>query len=299
MIIFWLMCAVFVAIALAFVLPPLLQESGKKPDERGRPEANIAVYRDQISELEADQRNGIISREQYEQDRDELERRLLEDVATPDEPVTKSAKPVKAGRGAVYAVALGIPLVALALYFRVGNPNAISASPTTVRSQPAGPVSPQGAGPRSQQQIEANVAALAKRLEQNPNDAEGWIMLARSYGSLEKYRDASAAYAKATALKSNDADLLADYAFALAMANGQQLQGEPTELIDKALKLDPESPKAIELAGSAAFQAKDYGRAVTYWQKLLKKAPANSEVAKSLSQRISEAQTLAKTSVQK
>jgi len=290
MIIFWLMCAVFVAIALAFVLPPLLQGSGKKPDERGRPEANIAVYRDQIAELEADQRNGIISREQYEQDRDELERRLLEDVATPDEPSTKSAKPVKAGRGVVYAVALGIPIVALSLYFRVGNPNAISSA--TARSQPTGPVSQQGAGQRSQQQIEANVAALAKRLEQNPNDAEGWIMLARSYGSLEKYGDANAAYAKATALKSNDADLLADYAFALAMANGQQLQGEPTELIDKALKLDPESPKALELAGSAAFQAKDYGRAVTYWQKLLKKAPANSEVAKSLSERISEAQTL-------
>ncbi|MGI9168032.1 MAG: c-type cytochrome biogenesis protein CcmI [Pyrinomonadaceae bacterium] len=291
MIIFWLMCAVFVAIALAFVLPPLLQGSGKKPDERGRPEANIAVYRDQIAELEADQRNGIISREQYEQDRDELERRLLEDVATPDEPSTRSAKPVKAGRGVVYAVALGVPIVALSLYFRVGNPDAISAS-ATARSQPTGPVSQQGAGQRSQQQIEANVAALAKRLEQNPNDAEGWIMLARSYGSLEKYGDASAAYAKATALKSNDADLLADYAFALAMANGQQLQGEPTELIDKALKLDPESPKALELAGSAAFQAKDYGRAVTYWQKLLKKAPANSEVAKSLSERISEAQTL-------
>lgn len=298
MIIFWLMCAVFVAIALAFVLPPLLQGLGKKPDERGRKEANIAVYRDQIAELEADQRNGIISREQYAQDRDELERRLLEDVSTPDELITKSAKPVMAGRGAVYAVALGIPIIALALYFRVGNPNAISASPTA-RSQPTGPVNPQGAGQRSQQQIEANVAALAKRLEQNPNDAEGWTMLARSYGALEKYSDASAAYAKATALKSDDADLLADYAFALAMTNGQQLQGQPTELIDKALKLDPESPKALELAGSAAFQVKDYGRAVTYWQKLLKKAPANSEVAQSLSERIREAETLAKNSVQK
>ena len=66
------------------------------------------------------------------------------------------------------------------------------------------------------------------------------------------------------------------------MAKGQQLQGQPAELIDKALKLDPENAKALELAGSAAFEIKDYKRAIDYWQKLLKKVPANSEVAQSL-----------------
>jgi cytochrome c-type biogenesis protein CcmH len=289
MITYWLICAIFVAIALAFVLPPLLQGFSKKSDEGSRRQSNIAVYRDQIGELEADLRNGIISREQYEQDRDELERRMLEDVSI-TEPVIELAKPVTGGRGAVYAVALGIPLLAIALYFRVGNPNAISATPA-VRAQATTPVTP--TGEVSQQQIEANVAKLAKRLEESPNDVQGWTMLARSYAMLEKYGEASAAYAKATALKGDNADLWADYAFALAMAKGQKLLGQPVELIDKALKLDPENAKALELAGSAAFEAKDYKQAVNYWQKLLKKVPANSEVAQSLNDRIKEAETLA------
>ena len=294
MITFWLICAILVAIALAFVLPPLLQAFSKKSDEGSRKQSNIAVYRDQLGELDADMRNGIISREQYEQDHDELERRMLEDISVAESGM-ELANPASGGRGAVYAVALGIPLLAIALYFRVGTPNAISAPPpgNPASNQVTSPMDP--SGQVSQQQIEANVAKLAKRLEQSPNDAQGWSMLGRSYLTLEKYDEASAAFAKATSLKADNADLWADYAFALAMAKGQQLQGQPAALIDKALKLDPENAKALELAGSAAFEVKDYKRAIDYWQKLLKKVPANSEVAKSLGDRIKEAETLAKS----
>jgi cytochrome c-type biogenesis protein CcmH len=137
------------------------------------------------------------------------------------------------------------------------------------------------------------VAELARRLEQNPNDVQGWMMLARSYLSLEKYSEASRAYAKATELKSDDAGLWADYAIALAMAQGQKLQGQPVQLIDKALQLDPDNPKALELAGNAAFEAGDYKRAIDYWEKLMKQAPANSEVAGALSEKINEAKTRA------
>jgi cytochrome c-type biogenesis protein CcmH len=121
-------------------------------------------------------------------------------------------------------------------------------------------------------------------------------MLGRSYTTLEKYREAADAYAKATALKSDDADLWADYAFALGMANGQQLQGAPLEVINKALKLDPENAKALELAGTAEFQAKNYNQAIDHWQKILVKAPPNSELAQALSQRINEAKALAGSS---
>ncbi|MGH9970300.1 MAG: c-type cytochrome biogenesis protein CcmI [Pyrinomonadaceae bacterium] len=283
--IFWLVCAVFVAIALAFVLPPLLPGAGKKAHDAGQKEANIAVYRDQIAELTTDLGNGLISREQYEQDRVEMERRMLDDVASSSEGKRK-AKPEREGRRAVYLVALGLPVLAVAIYLRIGNPNATS---TTVPSQPATTAS----GEVSQQRIEANVAALARRLEQNSNDVQGWIMLARSYTALAKYKEASQAYARATALKTDDADLWADYAFVLATANGEKLAGEPTEIIAKALKLDPENPKALELAGIAAFEVKDYKRAIDYWQKLMNKLSPNSEEALSLSQRIQEAQTRA------
>ena len=117
-------------------------------------------------------------------------------------------------------------------------------------------------------------------------------MLARSYTSLEKYTDASNAYARAAALKTDDADLLGDFAFALAMTNGRQLQGQPFELIKKALRIDPQNAKALELAGSAEFQAKNYKQAIGYWQKVLDRTPADSELARTLSQNINEAKAL-------
>lgn len=285
MIVFWLVCAIFVAIALAFVLPPLLQASDAKADANSQKEANIAVYRDQISELETDLANGIVTREQFDQDRDEIERRLLEDVTYSPSVSTKPLKRSTEGRGAIYAVALGLPILAVAFYLRVGNPNATPTVPTV----PAPAMVPAANGEFSQERIEANVASLAKRLEQNPGDSQGWSMLARSYTEMGRYAEASAAYAKATALKSDDADLWADYAFVLAMASEKRLQGKPVELIKKALQLDPENPKALELAGSAAFEEQEYKQAIEYWEKLLKKVPANSEVAESLSQRINEA----------
>lgn len=281
MITFWLVSAAMVAIALAFVLPPLLERSNKKKAHAGRDvgAANIAVYRDQLKELESDLKNGIISSEQYEQDRDDIERRLLEDVSSSAERSGTKASGAQS-RSPAYAVALAFPVLAVVLYLQVGNPNASSQAPTT---------SPSMAGEFSQQRIEANVAALAKRLEQNPNDVQGWTMLARSYLSMEKWSEASNAYARVTELKSDDAELWADYAIAVAMAQGQRLSGRPVELIEKALQLDPKNLKALELAGNAAFETRDYQRAIEYWERLMKEVPANSEIGDSVSKKIDEA----------
>ena len=288
MMIFWLVCATFVAIGVAFVLPPLLQRSDKAPetDETSSKEANVEVYRDQLVELQADLNNGLISEEQYQQDRQEYERRLLDDVATAED-VGKSSN----SRNLAYTLALALPLVAVLFYLRVGHPSALSATPAPAgrAMTAAAPAAEQDAAGFSPQRIEANVAALAKKLEENPNDVAGWIMLGRSYNSLGKYSEASAAYEKATALKSDDADLWADYAFNLAMANGKRLAGKPTEIINKALKLDPENPKALELAGSAAFEAKDFRAAIKHWEKLLSRTADDPEISKALSERIADA----------
>jgi cytochrome c-type biogenesis protein CcmH len=292
MILFWLICAGLVAIALAFVLPTLLQHLPEDASAVGKKEANLDVYRDQLSELEADLQNGIISSEQYQQDRDEIERRLLEDVSPADEVSKKPSNQPAPSRASVYATALVIPLAAVVLYLLVGNSAAFSGAATTAQPAPFAGDS-QGNPQMSQQQIEANVGLLAKRLEQNPGDVEGWIMLARSYMTLQKYTDATSAYSKAAALKTNDADLLADYAFAMAMANGRQLQGQPLELVKKALQIDPQNAKALDLAGNAEFQARNYKQAIDYWQKVLARTPADSELARTLSQNINEAKTLA------
>jgi len=288
MILFWVICALMVVVALAFVLPPLLQRPDAKEAEQEQKEANVAIYRDQLSELEADLGNEIVSHEQFEQDRDEIERRLLEDTSVVT-AATQSPKDTNGKRGMVYALALALPLVATVFYLKVGDLKAISKS----AEDAANPVSGTASSNPSSQQIEANVAALAKRLETNPSDGRGWSMLARSYSSMEKYAEASNAYAKATALAPNDADLLAEYAFANAMANGRRLQGKSLDLVNQALKLDPENLKALELAGSAAFQSKDYKQAIEYWQRLLKKMPADSEVAEAVNKRLEEAKSLA------
>lgn len=289
MMIFWLICAVFVGIGLAFLLPPLLQRETENvsPDSSSK-EANVEVYRDQLAELQNDLKNGLISEDQYQQDRQEFERRLLEDVAVKDTPATIK---FSTSRNLVYIIALALPVIAVVFYLRVGHPSAFSATPVPAgRSRAAPTPSETDAAGFSPQRIEANVSALAKKLEQNPNDAAGWSMLGRSYSSLGKYSEASAAYKKAVDLKSDDADLLADYAFALAMANEKKLAGEPTEIIKKALKIDPENPKVLELAGSAAFEAKDYKLAINYWEKLLKKVSSDPEISQALSERIAKAQ---------
>ncbi len=291
MILFWVICAVFILIALAFILPPALQRSAQSDQkiEDERKQANIAVYRDQLAELKADLQNGIMSEEQYAQDRDEIERRLLED--------TKSAQSAKSeqkptavavtARSTAYALGIAIPLAAIVFYLNIGNPKSItgeSAAPSAGNAAPA---------QRTQAQIEANVAKLAQRLKENPSDAQGWTMLARSYSSMERFADAAGAYAMASQLSPNNADLWAEYAFATGMAAGRSLEGRPMELINQALKVDPENAKALQLAGSAAYQAKDYKKAVDYWERVLKRVPPGSEVAQTLASQINEAKTLA------
>ncbi len=291
MMIFWLLCAMFVAIGLAFVLPPLLQRSEKETDgaDNSSKEANVEVYRDQLAELQSDLSNGLISEEQYKQDRQEFELRLLEDVKTTDRAVPVKSKH---SRSLVYILAFALPVVAVVFYSRVGHPSALSASPAPAGRSMASPqTAANEEGDFSPQRIEANVAALAKKLEENPNDVAGWIMLGRSYSSLEKFSEASAAYKKATTLKSGDADLLADYAVVLALAKGKSLLGEPTDVINQALKIDPENPKALELAGAAAFEAKDFTLAIKHWQKLLNKTDPDSERGRALTERIAEAKT--------
>ena len=289
MILFWVICAVMILIALVFVLPPALQrseQSNRETDDE-RKKANIAVYRDQLSELEADVKNGIVSEEQYAQDREEIERRLLEDVATTN--TKKTVVPAVSARGTAYLLGIALPLVAIIFYLNIGNPKAAGGEAPVAAPQ-AGPGAP---GARTQEQIEANVEKLAERLKSNPSDVQGWTMLARSYSSMERFGEAAGAYAKVTELKPNDADLWTEYAFATAMAQGRSLEGKPMELIQQALKVEPENAKALQLAGSAAFQARDYNKAIDYWNRVLKQVPADSEAGRELAAQINEAKTLA------
>jgi cytochrome c-type biogenesis protein CcmH len=291
MILFWVLCAGFIVIALAFILPPLLNNASEKEKavaDIDRKEANITVYRDQLEELKGDLNNGIVSQEQFDQDSEDIKRRLLEDTSAGQ---SRSLGKSVTSRGTAYALALAIPVVAVVFYLKVGSPQGISGAPVTqAAAQPAR----MGSGERSAEQIAANVDKLAEKLKSNPSDVTGWTMLARSYTSMERFGEATGAYAKATELNPNDADLWAEYAFATAMAGNRQIDGKALELVNRALKVDPDNAKGLQLAGTAAFDAKDYKKAIELWQRVLNKTPAGSDVAQAISARIDEAKRLSK-----
>lgn len=287
MILFWVICGAMLFVALFFVLPPALRsDAGKSKDDNARRDANVAVYRDQLKELEADRRNGIVSEEQYAQDRDDIERRLLEDTAT-SSSTTNTTKISATARKHAYMIGVGLSLVAVIFYLRVGTPDGITNAATTPAARTATPSA--ASGERSQAQIEANVEALAKRLQSNPADAQGWTMLARSYASMQRFGEAAGAYAKATELTTDNADLWAEFALVTAMASDRKLEGKPTELVERALKIDPNNQRALGLAGNAAYEAKNYQKAIDYWQRLLKQVPENSEAGQIITSRINEA----------
>jgi cytochrome c-type biogenesis protein CcmH/NrfG len=171
----------------------------------------------------------------------------------------------------------------------LGTPKALD--PATLVAQP----SPGQAGQAavSPAQIEAMVARLAEKLKTQPDDANGWRMLARSYETLRRFDQAVDAYRHLLQLAPNDADALVDYAVTLAMSSGQSLSGEPEKLIHRALAIDPGNVQALALAGSAAFERRDYAQAIQPWRKILAQAPADSDIARSIAASIAKAEALA------
>jgi cytochrome c-type biogenesis protein CcmH len=266
---FWLAAAALAAVVLILLIRPLRKE---RSEDVSRRDANIGIYRDQLRELDADLASGLLAPADYERARRELEARALQD-ATPEPP----AAPRRA-RAAAWTIGAAVPMVALGVYLFVGSPGAISPEP-----DPHALVA---------QQLEGMVERLAAKMQERPDDVEGWKLLGRSYAVLGRYPEAADAYAKAAARAPRDAQLLADFADALAMARGRSLEGEPEKLVARALELDPANLKALGLAGTAAFARKDYARAAAQWEKMLAHVPADSEDARDIRANVAQARSM-------
>lgn len=275
--VFWVISALLVACALAFLLVPLLRKTGGRAIVT-RDAINVSVYRDQLRELDADLASGAISRESHADALRDIERRILEDTAGERGGVTRTS----GGRRAAVAAALSVPVLAVALYAFVGTPQAFLPEADTPHTVDAS-------------QVEAMVERLAQRMRENPDDPQGWVMLARSYAVMERFPEAAKAYAAAIERVPNDAQLLADYADTLAMAQGRNLEGEPERLIAKALEIDPNNVKALALGGTIAFEKGDYGQAATLWERIVRDAPPDSPLAQSVRASIEKARALAAT----
>ena len=224
--------------------------------------------------------NGRIDRDQLELAQTDIAKRvLLEERAIAADlpsPATKKIKMLIP----VLLISIGLPILALSLYLIVGSPFAIDAPQRTTQNIP------------SQQDIEGMVERLAEKLKSEPNNAQGWQMLARSYLALQRLPEAVQAYSKAVALAPNDAQLLIDYADLLAFQN-RSTKGEPLQLIQKALVLDPKNLKVLALAGTAYFEVGDFAKAEKYWQQAYALAPPESDFAKGMAENITAAKNAA------
>ena len=265
---FALFATLLIVVVSAFILPPLWLglRSTSKAD---RKEANLAIFRDQLAELAREKAEGTLADADFDQARHELQRRLLEEVepATADGTGITTSAP---SRKTAIAILVLLPILALVGYGILGNPKALD---------PMQAVAPQQMTP---EKINEMVNSLAEKLKANPDDTQGWLMLARSYKSLGRYSEAVQAYAKVETAINDDPDQLASYAEAIAMANGKGINGKALQLIERALKVDPNHAHSMFLAGAAAMEAGDNKKGLSYWEPLLPQVEPGSEIEQML-----------------
>jgi len=286
---FWIAAVVCVAIALAFVLPALLR-SKAAAGKANRREVNIAVYRDQMKELEADRTNGLVSEEQFQIAKMELEARLADDALALD---TTPPEPGRVGsRKLGYTLAAVIPVAAFGLYFVLGSPESLIAA--DVQSGSAHPAMAAAPGEHDFMEL---VRKVEEKTRANPDDGEAWAMLAKTYGAMERWPEALPAFEKATRLLPQDASVLSGYAEALAITSGRVLTGRSMDLVRKALEIDPDDMKGLELAGIHAYQEQDFARAAIHFKRLHQLLPPESPYAQEILAAQKETEHLAQTGV--
>ena len=189
-------------------------------------------------------------------------------VAHVTDPATAAIAVTRPTRGLVIALALLIVVVAGAGYGWIGSP----------RLLPVTPDAPPGPGPAA----DAQLATLQARAEQHPDDATGWYQAARAQLALKHAPEAVSDYRKALALRPTDANLMADLADVLAVVAEGRLDGEPMQLVERALAIDPNNVKALALKGSYAMTQRDFRTALGAWNQALKVAQPDDPIAQFL-----------------
>lgn len=274
MTVFWIVAAALVAAVLGVLLRPLLKPARALTDNTAA--TNLRVLQAQLAEVHAEHAAGRLDAEHHAAARAEIERRVLEEGGLGAQPQTVGV--ASSGRGGMVALAVVVPVAALALYMHLGSREAMD---------PAAQAASQHA---ALQDMETAVAGLAQKMKETPQNAEGWALLGRSYGQLGRFQESRDAYANALKHGREDAQLLADYVDAIAMAQGRQFSPETDRLLARALALDPNHLKSLALAGTAAMVRGDYTTAVVLWTRARDNAPPDSELAQGLAAGIAEAQ---------
>jgi len=236
--------------------------------------ANAKVYRDQIVDLDSEHESGHISDAEWQQSRDELSMRLLEDTSAQDDPVAKQEKPAL---WTAVLVAVALPLAAMGMYMWVGEPDALN--PMAVQSSEKGDPA----------QLLQMAESLAQKLNDKPDNLQGWVMLGRTYRTLEKFDASVQAYDRALKLSADD-DLKLERVEVLAMKSQGNFEGEPWNVIRDILQRDPQNYGALLMAGSASYSHEKYADALKYWQQARKPLAADNPDVPGLDEAIASVQ---------
>jgi cytochrome c-type biogenesis protein CcmH len=272
MTLFIIACLLLLGITLLILLRPLLKTPTATAENSVSEEQLTAqVLREQLQQLQADFDAGLIEQATFEQSQNEIHRRVLEELSSQENNAVQS--PQKAKTSAL-VVLISLPLLAIGTYLLIGSPQSLN------------PPSPEQA---QAMMINGMVEKLAKKLEENPNDYEGWARLGRSYRVLGKPNESAQAYAKAGPALEKSPEMMIDYAQTLAELDQNDLNARANVWIEKALQLEPDYPMGLVLGGGAAFQRQDYKLAVFRWEKLVPLVEPGTENAKQVLDSIAEA----------
>jgi cytochrome c-type biogenesis protein CcmH len=262
---FWIFAAGLIALAMAFIVLPLVRKkysTGISSDE-----LNLSVFKQQMAELDSDLEAGILDQARYDAAKRDLEKELLSDVD--GNQIKADTNSTTGGRWMAFS-ALAIPVVAVVLYQLLGSPQIIqrlaNQTPSTAPSQAQS--NTQAPNMEGMPPMDELVKRLAAKMEQTPDNQEGWIMLGRSYMAMKQFPEAMEAFERAMKLDDTNVGLLLAYGEAIAGISGNDFTGKAAPLIEKAFKLEPDNPNTLWMAGIVAYQLGDFQSALTRWEKL-------------------------------
>jgi len=296
MIIFWILAAGLTGLAVLFIVWPLLRvPTAETAPSQGQ--LNLEVFRRRRDELDGDLAAGVLVREQYDAARKDLERELLYDLDGDADTApggVAASRRSGDGRAPILALILGValPVAAVLAYLQLGDQGVIprieAAMAETGEAAPA-------TGAQATQSLEVLAQGLAERMQQAPDNLDGWLMLGRTYFAIGQPAKGLEALERAYQLAPEQAGVLAAYAEALGANAGNRLSGRPAELIRTALRLEPANPNARWLAGMLDYQEGRFSAAVQTWQGLLSELDPAGQEAQQLGEMIAEAQGRAGT----
>ena len=280
---FWLLAIAMTIAALAFIVPPLLRNRETADVNVDRDQLNTAVIKEQLTELQADLESGKLDQAAYATARQDLERELLDDLG--DAQAQDGGQ--QSGRWAIALFVPLVPLLAIVIYQQLGPGEMLDKINS---GQPPQAAATDGSAPPHK--IEDVIAKLAQRLNQDPDNPEqlqGWILLARAYASLQRYPEATHAYQQARKLSGDKPDILIDYADMLATANKGNFTDEVGGLLRSALQQQPDNPKGLWLMGHWKYQHQDFAGAIQDWKNVARQLPTEGKDAQVISQQIQQA----------